>query len=57
MTHSVLPPSTRKSGLRRQADSASRSCTQVIPAGKFWEAEEYHQKYFSRRGIAATCNL
>ncbi len=31
--------------------------TQVIPAGKFWEAEEYHQKYFSRRGIAATCNL
>jgi peptide-methionine (S)-S-oxide reductase len=31
--------------------------TQIIPAGTFWEAEEYHQKYFSRRGLAATCHL
>lgn len=31
--------------------------TQIVPAGKFWEAEEYHQKYFDRRGIQGTCNL
>lgn len=31
--------------------------TQIVPAGRFWEAEEYHQKYFSRRGIAATCHI
>ena len=31
--------------------------TQVVPAGMFWEAEDYHQKYFAKRGIAATCHL
>ncbi len=31
--------------------------TQIVAAGKFWEAEEYHQKYFSRRGMAATCHI
>jgi peptide-methionine (S)-S-oxide reductase len=31
--------------------------TEIVPAGKFWDAEEYHQKYFSRRGIASTCNI
>ena len=28
--------------------------TEIVPAATFWDAEEYHQKYFSRRGIAAT---
>jgi peptide-methionine (S)-S-oxide reductase len=31
--------------------------TQVVPAERFWEAEEYHQKYYSRRGMAASCKL
>jgi peptide-methionine (S)-S-oxide reductase len=31
--------------------------TEIVPAGTFWDAEEYHQKYFSRRGIASTCNI
>jgi peptide-methionine (S)-S-oxide reductase len=31
--------------------------TEIVPAAQFWDAEEYHQKYFSRRGIAATCNI
>jgi peptide-methionine (S)-S-oxide reductase len=31
--------------------------TEIVPASKFWDAESYHQKYFSRRGIAATCNI
>ncbi len=31
--------------------------TEIVPAGKFWDAEEYHQKYFSRRGMASTCNI
>jgi len=26
--------------------------TQVLPAGTFWRAEEYHQKYLERRGLA-----
>jgi peptide-methionine (S)-S-oxide reductase len=31
--------------------------TQIVPATRFWEAEDYHQKYYSRRGIAAACHL
>ena len=31
--------------------------TQIEPAGRFWEAEDYHQKYYSRRGVAASCEL
>jgi peptide-methionine (S)-S-oxide reductase len=31
--------------------------TEILPAGRFGEAEEYHQKYYSRRGIAAACRL
>ena len=31
--------------------------TQIVPAGRFWEAEDYHQKYYSRRGMVAACHL
>ncbi len=31
--------------------------TEIVPAAEFWDAEEYHQKYFSRQGMVATCNI
>lgn len=31
--------------------------TEIVPAGPFWRAEEYHQKYFAKRGIDPTCHL
>ena len=31
--------------------------TEIVPSATFWDAEEYHQKYFTRRGIASTCNI
>lgn len=31
--------------------------TEVTPAGPFWRAEEYHQRYFEKMGLTAHCHL
>lgn len=49
----------RESKTRLDGDGTFRRpiVTEIVPAARFWEAEEYHQKYFSRRGLAASCHL
>jgi peptide methionine sulfoxide reductase MsrA len=31
--------------------------TQIDKAGKFWMAEDYHQQYYEKRGIAPACGI
>ena len=31
--------------------------TQIVAAAPFWRAEEYHQRYFEKKGIAPACHM
>lgn len=31
--------------------------TEIVPAGPFYSAEDYHQQYLEKRGLAASCHL
>ena len=34
-----------------------RVATQVVPAGTFWPAEDYHQDYYQKRGGHPSCHV
>lgn len=38
---------------REQEGRRRRIVTEIVPAGPFWEAEDYHQQYLEKRGRAS----
>jgi peptide-methionine (S)-S-oxide reductase len=42
--------------LQEKLGARKKIATQIEDAGPFYQAEEYHQRYFSKRGIAPTCH-
>jgi peptide-methionine (S)-S-oxide reductase len=47
----------RRSLAAAQARFPRPIATEVVSAGPFWEAEEYHQRYYDKRGIDPTCHI
>ena len=44
-----------KQALEASGKFRSRIATEITPAGEFWRAEEYHQRYLEKRG-ATSCH-
>jgi peptide-methionine (S)-S-oxide reductase len=45
-----------KEALEKSRRFAKPIVTQIVPAEKFYEAEDYHQQYLEKRGLA-TCHI
>jgi peptide-methionine (S)-S-oxide reductase len=48
---------TSKERLEASGQTGGPIVTEITPASTFWRAEEYHQKYFEKRGMAASCRI
>ena len=46
-----------KAALAKSGKHRPPIVTEIVPAGDFWMAEDYHQQYFEKRGVAPTCHV
>lgn len=41
---------------KHEKENKIKIVTEIVPAKKFWKAEEYHQKYLEKQGLS-TCGI
>lgn len=57
-THSEVQSMEAKVSMEAaQAQFRDPIVTHIEPAGTFWPAEEYHQRYFEKKGIEGGCHV
>ena len=57
-THSEVQSMEAKASMESaQSQFRQPIVTQIEPAGTFWPAEEYHQRYFEKKGIEGGCHV
>lgn len=44
-----------KAEVEKERNLTGKIKTMILPAKKFWQAEDYHQQYFEKRGMAPSC--
>lgn len=47
---------TSKERMQQSGKFRRPLATEIVPAGEFWRAEEYHQRYLEKRGMAS-CHI
>jgi peptide-methionine (S)-S-oxide reductase len=45
-----------RDALEKSGKFRRKIATEIVPAGEFWRAEEYHQRYLEKRGLAS-CHI
>jgi len=59
-THDAEQEAAARASKERLAASGRHArpiATEIVPAATFWRAEDYHQQYFEKRGLAPACGL